>query len=101
MTVFHNVRVPIPKEHVTVRHTHNCPVEYVLEQIYNKRKKIVENRRTIIGYVCPDSPNMMFPNSQYRQIFPNEWSINSNEPAAPAYKKIGMYCALKAINNKE
>ena len=37
MTVFHNVRVPIPKEHVTVRHTHNCPVEYVLEQIYNKR----------------------------------------------------------------
>lgn len=39
MTVFYNVRVPIPKEHVTIRHTNNCPVEYVLEQTYDKRKK--------------------------------------------------------------
>ena len=101
MTVFYNVRVPVPKEHVTVRHTHNCQVEYVLEQVYDKRKKTVDNRRTIIGYVCPDSPNMMFPNSKYRQIFPSEWSANSSEPATPAYKKIGMYCALRAINNKE
>ena len=101
MTVFYNVRVPIPKEHVTIRHTNNCPVEYVLEQTYDKRKKTADIKRTIIGYVCADSPNMMFPNSQYRQIFPDEWSTNSNEPATPAYKKIGMYCALKAINNKE
>lgn len=101
MSVYRNLVVDIPKEHVTIeRQSGGKPalVKYVLEAPYDKDKGYAKPRRTTIGHQCINSTTTMHPTSQYAQVFPALWEQAAKEQAKPAVKRIGMFSACQAIN---
>ena len=103
MSVYRNIVVDIPKGHVTIeKQSGGKPalVKYVLEAPYDKEKGYATPRRTTIGHQCSGSKTTMHPTTQYKQIFPALWEKASNERVKPAVKRIGMFTACQAINEK-
>lgn len=98
MAVYRDLRVAVPREHVTINRGDHNRVLYVLEAPFDSSKGYPVPKRTTIGYLCPDDTTSMYPTSSYRDIFPNEWNMVSNRPAVPMIKKFGMYCAMKTID---
>ena len=103
MSVYRNIIVDIPKGHVTIeKQSGGKPalVKYVLEAPYDKEKGYATPKRTTIGHQCVGSKTTMHPTTQYKQIFPALWEKISNERVKPAVKRIGMFTACQAINEK-
>lgn len=101
MSVYRNLVVDIPKEHVTIeRQSGGKPalVKYVLEAPYDKVKGYAKPKRTTIGHQCVNSTTTMHPTSQYAQVFPSLWEQIAKEQVKPAVKRIGMFSACQAIN---
>lgn len=101
MSVYRNLVVDIPKEHVTIeRQSGGKPalVKYVLEAPYDKDKGYAKPKRTTIGHQCVNSATTMHPTSQYAQVFPSLWEQAAKEQVKPAVKRIGMFSACQAIN---
>ena len=101
MSVYRNLVVDIPKEHVTIeRQSGGKPalVKYVLEAPYDKDKGYAKPKRTTIGHQCINSATTMHPTSQYAQVFPSLWEQIAKEQVKPAVKRIGMFSACQAIN---
>lgn len=101
MSVYRNLVVDIPKEHVTIeRQSGGKPalVKYVLEAPYDKDKGYAKPKRTTIGHQCANSTTTMHPTSQYAQVFPALWEQAAKEQVKPAVKRIGMFSACQAIN---
>ena len=98
MAVYRDLRVAVPREHVTINRGDHNRVLYVLKAPFDSSKGYPVPKRTTIGYLCPDDTTSMYPTSSYRDIFPNEWNMVSNRPAVPMIKKFGMYCAMKTID---
>lgn len=46
-------------------------VHYILERVYDPKKKHTVPKRVIIGRVCPDNDKNMFPNERFFEYFPN------------------------------
>lgn len=103
MAVYRDIKVEIPKEHVTIeRQKGGKPalIKYVLSAKFNREKGYTEPKRTTIGHQVPGSSTLMHPTSQYKQIFPQKWESISNQKVVPSIKRIGMYAAVQAVNEK-
>lgn len=103
MAVYRNLVVDIPKEHITIERQSNgkpALIKYVLEAPYDREKGYAKPKRTIIGHQCEGSTTTMHPTSQYAQVFPSLWEQVSKENVKPVVKRIGMFTACQAINEK-
>lgn len=103
MAVYRNIKIAIPKEHVTIERQKNgspALIKYVLAAPYNRKKGYAEPKRTTIGHQCPDEASKMYPTTQYARIFPQEWEKVSGEKAALTTKRIGLFSLCQAINMK-
>ena len=100
MAVFYDLRVKIPSERITINRGDNNRVLYVLEAPYDSKKGYPVPKRVTIGRVCKDSTTEMHPTTKFKDLFPNEWSLLKQKPAMPMLKKIGLYCAVKAVDRK-
>ena len=96
MKVYRDRRVDVPSCKGITRCTNGGKVLYRLPLGYNNSD--VRGENPCIGYRCDDNPLQMYPNDNYRLIFPSEWEKLFHERVNPALKKIGMYAAVKAIN---
>ena len=101
MSILKDYRVVAPKGfRITTNSGDGNRVLYVLEAPYDPRKHYAVPKRVTIGYLCEDDISMMYPTTKYKDIFPEEWAKISDKPARPMFKRIGMYCAMRAIGSK-
>lgn len=103
MAVIRNIKVDIPKSHITIeRQSGGRPalIKYVLEAPYNREKGYPEPKRTTIGHQCPDDKTKMYPTTQYATVFPDAWEKISGEKKKPVVKRIGMFTLCQAVNTK-
>lgn len=101
MSILKDYRVIAPKGfRITTNSGDGNRVLYVLEAPYDPRKHYAVPKRVTIGYLCEDDISMMHPTTKYKDIFPEEWAKISDKPARPMFKRIGMYCAMRAIGSK-
>lgn len=96
MKVYRDRRVIIPLCKGIIRCKEKGMIKYRLPLGFNN--KVVNAETPCIGYMCEDNPNQMYPNDNYRLIFPSAWEDQFKERPTPALKKIGMYAAVKAID---
>lgn len=102
MAVCREYRVEIPKSQVVIERRGNQPalVKYVLAAPYNREKGYTQPKRTTIGHQCPDDPAMMYPTTQYKNIFPDEWERITQKKMDPARRRMGLYLLLQAVNQR-
>ncbi len=103
MAVYRQFEVDIPKEHVTIEKQNDgkpALIKYVIEAPYDREKGYARPKRATIGHQIPGSLTKMHPTTQYMEIFPSKWEKISKERVKPAVKRIGMFTALQAINQK-
>ncbi len=75
-----SVKVAIPKNSIISKNTKASYVYYCLKKRYIKNKKYNSDKRVTIGKVDPSDPTSMFPNENFKKLFPNEYeSIKSDE----------------------
>ena len=101
MAVYKDLKVDIPKEHVTIESCKDgkpALIKYVLSAVYDRNKGYAVPKRTIIGHQCLDDPGMMNPTSQYREIFPDKWKELTGVAVAPVLKRIGLFTVSQAVN---
>ena len=73
-------------------------VQYEFDRVYNPDKQYNTPKRTSIGKVCADDPEMMQPNENYLKFFPGV-----DLPETKAYTsrshclRIGAYIVIKRI----
>ena len=103
MAVYRHIEVDIPSERVTIEKQSNgkpALIKYVLEAPYDKAKGYAKPKRTTIGHQCLGSVTKMHPTTQYAEVFPALWEKVSNERVKPVLKRVGMFAAMQAINEK-
>lgn len=102
MSVFRDLRVPIPKERVVIERQKEGPalIKYVIESHYDSRKGYPVATRTTIGHQCSDSATEMHPTTQYGKVFTSKWEEITQKKQKPSLLKIGMFSACQAINSK-
>ena len=73
-------------------------VQLELDRVYDPKRKFNIPKRTIIGKVCPDNPDFMYPNDKFMQRFP-EFSLpeENNSSTRSCCLKIGSYLVIKKI----
>lgn len=73
-------------------------INYEYARIYKPEKKYNIPRRTTIGKLCSDSPDMMYPNANYLKYFPDcELPANMEWPARSSCLRIGAYAIIRKI----
>ena len=103
MAVYKDIKVDIPKEHVTIERCKNgkpAMIKYVLSARYDREKGYPIAKRTIIGYQCFDEPGKMHPTTQYKELFPDLWETTTGHVVTPAVKRIGLFALSQSINDK-
>lgn len=103
MSVYRNLVVEIPKEHVTIeRQPDGKPalIKYVLTTPYDREKGYAVPKRTTIGHQCEGSTTTMHPTTAYARIFPDQWKKIAGEENKPSVIRIGMFSACQAVCTK-
>lgn len=74
-------------------------VHYILERVYDPKKKHTVPKRVIIGRVCPDNDKNMFPNERFFEYFPNTPLPELREEAKRCTTlKAGPYMVIEEQN---
>lgn len=103
MAVYRELKVDIPKSHVTIEKQKNgmpALIKYVIEAPFNREKGYAQPKRTTIGHQCQGSTTLMHPTSSYQTIFPKEWEELVSRKVSPIIKRIGMFTSFRAVNEK-
>lgn len=91
MAVDKNIMVPIPKDaYVT-----GSRVNVVAKKNYLPDKQYNNNKRILIGQ--PASKTHMYPNDNYKKLYPYEYETATGKKPVSASKSIGLYLAVKTI----
>lgn len=73
-------------------------VLWTIEKRYIKAKKYNHDVRRMIGKVIETEEGKMYPNDNYKEIFPNEiYANDASKKIAPSYQIIGHYCVVRTI----
>lgn len=98
-----NTKVKIPTDKaegkLIYRKKHQATyVLYTIEYVYNKDKKYAVPKRAIIGKVCEDNDQMMYPNDNYVKYF-GEDDIPEELPeeSRSCCMKIGSYAMISKV----
>ena len=96
-------QVPIPDRNrypITINRGDHNKVLYVLDAPFDRQKGFAVPQRTVIGYVCPDDQSKMYPTDKYKIIFSRDWERQTGKKVKPMVKKVGLFCAFRAIDKK-
>ncbi len=96
MKVFRDRRVSVPSCLGITRCKEKGKVLYRLPLGYNNPD--IQSASPCIGYLCDDNASQMYPNENYKLIFATEWERQFGDKPIPALKRIGMYAAVRVIN---
>ncbi len=100
MAVFRNKKIRIPGgTGITKWRTTDRRVTYT-PPISNHGNGGGKRKPIIIGYACGDSRTEMYPNDNFKRLYPVEWEKLFGEKPQPTILKPGTYALLKAINTK-
>lgn len=73
-------------------------INYEYDRIYKPEKKYNIPKRTTIGKLCVDSPDMMYPNANYLKYFPDEELPEfQGESKRSSCLRIGAYAVIRKI----
>ena len=73
-------------------------VLWTIEKRYIKKKKYNHDVRRMIGKVVETEVGKMYPNDNYKEIFPNEVYTNDlSKEVAPSHQIIGHYAIVRTI----
>lgn len=98
-----NTKVKIPKEkaegRLVYRKRHQATyVLYTIEYVYKKEKKYAVPKRAIIGKVCEDDDEMMYPNDNYVKYFgDDDIPEELPEETRSCCLKIGSYAMISRV----
>ena len=74
-----SVKVAIPENSIISKNTKASYVYFCLQKRYIKNKKYNSDKRVTIGKVDPSDPTSMFPNENFKKLFPNEYESIKND----------------------
>lgn len=103
MAIDRQHQVPIPDRNrypITINRGDHNKVLYVLDAPFDRQKGYAVPQRTVIGYVCPDDQSKMYPTDKYKIIFSRDWERQTGKKVTPMVKKVGLFCAFRAIDKK-
>lgn len=73
-------------------------VLWTIEKRYIKKKKYNHDVRRMIGKVIETDASKMYPNDNYKEIFPNHFTDNdSAKTVMPSHQTIGYYSVVRTI----
>ena len=75
----------------------NRKVLWTIEKNYIKGKRYNHDTRRMIGKTLEASRTHMYPNDNYREIFPEDYQALLKKRPSPSSQSIGMYSILKNI----
>ena len=92
---FHVVNVP---EGAIVKRDRN--VLWTIRKNYVKEKKWNNDNRKLIGKTLEADPTKMYPNDNFKELFPDDYAAVLKGKPLPSLQSIGMYLAVKTIVEK-
>ena len=75
----------------------NRLVFWTLEKIYLRDKRYNNDKRKLIGKTLEADCTHMYPNDNYKELFPDDYQSASQKRLLPSSQSIGMYLAVKTI----
>ena len=72
-------------------------VFWTLEKVYLKDRQYNNDRRILIGKTLEADRNRMYPNDNYKELFPDDYQTAMGKKPVPSFQSIGMYLAVKTI----
>ncbi len=99
--MYHDFLVNIPKDSKNIsynRRKGTVYIEYTYARRYIPEKKYNIPKRTTIGKQCPEQPDMMYPNNNFRKYFPEEAFPEKREHIShSSCLKVGGFFVMKKI----
>ncbi len=78
----------------------NRIVLWTIEKRYSKTKQYNNDTRRQIGKVLEADRTRMYPNENYKELFPDSYNECLGPKPAPSWQSIGLYTVLKAVSEK-
>ncbi|MDD4146594.1 MAG: transposase, partial [Clostridia bacterium] len=73
-------------------------INYEYDRVYKPEKKYNIPKRTTIGKLCEDTPDMMYPNANFLKFFPDEELPDAaNRTKRSSCLRIGAYAVIRKI----
>ena len=99
--MFYNCKIQVPKLKGKVYRKKNKDsvyIHYEYDTVYFPEKKYNIPKRTTIGKVCEDNPDLMYPNANFVKYFPDaEIPQGIDRSARSCCLKIGSYMAIRKV----
>lgn len=99
--MYHSFTVSIPDAKgriITKKKGSSVYILYQYGSVYKPDKKYAIPQRTIIGKVCPDDPERMYPNEKFETWFPDNMPQEEPAPAGRSFcLKIGLNAVISHI----
>ena len=92
--LYKSLVVRIPDGSIVMK---NRKVLWTIEKNYIKGKRYNHDTRRMIGKTLEASRTHMYPNDNYREIFPEDYQALLKKRPSPSSQSIGMYLILKNI----
>ena len=92
--LYKSLVVRIPDGSIVMK---NRKVLWTIEKNYIKGKRYNHDTRRMIGKTLEASRTHMYPNDNYREIFPEDYQALLKKRPSPSSQSIGMYSILKNI----
>lgn len=75
-------------------------VLWTIEKRYIKEKKYNHDVRKQIGKLIDGSRDKMYPNDNFKEIFPDDYNAAAGPAPKPSFQSIGLYAVLKAASEE-
>ena len=92
--LYKSLVVRIPDGSIVMK---NRKVLWTIEKNYIKGKRYNHDTRRMIGKTLEASRTHMYPNDNYKEIFPEDYQALLKKRPSPSSQSIGMYLILKNI----
>ena len=77
----------------------NRIVLWTIQKQYIPSKKYNKDIRRMIGKVLDTDKNKMYPNDNFKELFPDQYNDSLGTRPLPSFQEIGYYIVLKEIAN--
>ena len=78
----------------------NRIVLWTIEKRYSKTKQYNNDARRQIGKALEADRTKMYPNDNYKELFPDSYNECLGSKLSPSWQSIGLYAVLKSISEK-
>lgn len=72
-------------------------VLWTIRKNYIQKKKYNQDQRRMIGKTLDDDQTRMYPNDNFKELFPDVYNLSIGSRPKPSFQIIGYYVAMKEI----